>query len=81
MDPIDGTKGFISNGQFAIGLAFVHDSQPIVGIVGAPNFPYQHTDPELINWSNCPEIGCVCVGVKGKVITGILLSFIESSYV
>lgn len=71
LDPIDGTKGFISNGQFAIGLAFVQEGQPILGIVGAPNFPYQLTDPAVINWSNCPGIGCVCVGIKGKVITDI----------
>lgn len=39
MDPIDGTKGFIRNGQFAVGLALVDGSSglPQVGIIGCPN--------------------------------------------
>ena len=36
LDPIDGTKGFISNAQFAIGLAYVQNGQPVIGIVGKP---------------------------------------------
>lgn len=68
LDPIDGTKGFISNAQFAIGLAYVQNGQPVIGIVGMPNFPYQHQNPLTFNWqSNTPEVGSVCVGIKNDV--------------
>ena len=74
LDPIDGTKGFISNAQFAIGLAYVQNGQPVIGIVGMPNFPYQQQNPITFNWqSNIPGIGSICVGIKNKVIQLILV--------
>lgn len=37
IDPIDGTKGFLRNGHYAICLAFVVDSAPLFGILACPN--------------------------------------------
>ena len=68
LDPIDCTKGVVSNAQFAIGLAYVQNGQPFIGIVGMPNFPYQQQNPITFNWqSNTPGIGSICVGIKNEV--------------
>ncbi|MBT6154048.1 MAG: 3'(2'),5'-bisphosphate nucleotidase [Planctomycetaceae bacterium] len=39
LDPIDGTKGFISGRQYAISLALIVDGQIKVGVLGCPNLP------------------------------------------
>lgn len=39
LDPIDGTKGFLRGGQFAIALAYVHEGQPTLGMLGCPHLP------------------------------------------
>jgi 3'(2'), 5'-bisphosphate nucleotidase len=38
IDPIDGTKGFIRNQQYAVALSYVVDGQPVVGVLGCPNY-------------------------------------------
>lgn len=37
LDPIDGTKGFLRGGQFAVCLALVVDGLVQVGVIGCPN--------------------------------------------
>jgi len=37
LDPIDGTKGFIRDAQYAIGLGFVRSGAPIIGSIACPN--------------------------------------------
>lgn len=39
LDPIDGTKGFLRGGQYAICLALIVDGQVQVGVIGCPNLP------------------------------------------
>ncbi len=39
MDPIDGTKGFIRNDQYAIALALIENGQIILGVLGCPSLP------------------------------------------
>lgn len=39
LDPIDGTKGFLRKGQYAVSLALIIDSQIEVGVLGCPNLP------------------------------------------
>lgn len=39
LDPIDGTKGFLRGGQYAIALALIEDGHVKVSIIGCPNFP------------------------------------------
>ena len=37
VDPLDGTKEFISgNGEFTVNIALVKDGMPVIGVVGAP---------------------------------------------
>ncbi len=41
LDPIDGTKGFLRKGQYAISLALIVNGKVTVAAVGCPNLPDQ----------------------------------------
>jgi len=45
LDPVDGTKGFLRNQQYAIALAYVERGQPVVGVMGCPNLPRDFSAP------------------------------------
>ncbi|MEM8836076.1 MAG: 3'(2'),5'-bisphosphate nucleotidase [Planctomycetota bacterium] len=51
LDPIDGTKGFLRRGQYAVSLAWVENGSPILGVLGCPNLssdfqrPFDDPDP------------------------------------
>lgn len=51
LDPIDGTKGFMRNGQYAISLAWIVDGKVGFGVLGCPNLsadlerPFEDPDP------------------------------------
>jgi 3'(2'), 5'-bisphosphate nucleotidase len=38
LDPIDGTKGYLRGGQYAIALALVKNGRPILGVLGCPRY-------------------------------------------
>ena len=37
VDPIDGTKGFLRGGQYAVAVALIEDGVPVVGVLACPN--------------------------------------------
>lgn len=39
LDPIDGTKGFLRRGQYAIALALVEDGALVAAVLGCPSLP------------------------------------------
>lgn len=39
LDPVDGTKGFLRGGQFAVCLALIVDGKVVAGVIGCPNLP------------------------------------------
>jgi 3'(2'), 5'-bisphosphate nucleotidase len=39
LDPIDGTKGFLRGGQFAVCLALIEGDEPTLGLLGCPHLP------------------------------------------
>ncbi len=39
LDPIDGTKGFLRNQQYAVCLAYIESGQPTIGAMGCPALP------------------------------------------
>jgi 3'(2'), 5'-bisphosphate nucleotidase len=39
VDPIDGTRGFVRGGQYAVCLGFIADGLPRVAAMGCPNLP------------------------------------------
>ena len=45
LDPIDGTKGFLRNDQYAVALALIEDGKPVLGVLGCPNIPHDLSDP------------------------------------
>ena len=47
LDPIDGTRGFVGNRQYAIALALLDHGEPVVGVLGCPNLSL--TDASLDN--------------------------------
>ncbi len=52
LDPIDGTKGFLRRGQYAISLAYIDAGDVTLGVMGCPNLsadlerPFADADPE-----------------------------------
>ncbi|KAF2098359.1 3',5'-bisphosphate nucleotidase-like protein [Rhizodiscina lignyota] len=45
IDPIDGTKGFLRGGQYAVCLALMVDGDVKVGVLGCPNLPVDDSAP------------------------------------
>jgi 3'(2'), 5'-bisphosphate nucleotidase len=45
LDPIDGTKGFLRGGQYAVCLALMVDGDVKVGALGCPNLPIDDAAP------------------------------------
>ena len=45
LDPIDGTKGFLRGGQYAVCLALIEDGEVRVGVLGCPNLPVDNEAP------------------------------------
>ncbi|MFH5803304.1 3'(2'),5'-bisphosphate nucleotidase [Alienimonas sp. DA493] len=39
VDPIDGTKGFLRGGQYAVAVALIENGVPVVGVLACPNLP------------------------------------------
>ena len=39
LDPIDGTKGFLRRGQYAVALGWIEDGIVTLGVLGCPNLP------------------------------------------
>lgn len=49
LDPIDGTKGFLRGGQYAVCLALMVDGIVKVGVLGCPNLPVDDAAPLTAN--------------------------------
>ncbi|MEQ8231754.1 MAG: 3'(2'),5'-bisphosphate nucleotidase [Gammaproteobacteria bacterium] len=51
LDPIDGTKGFLRGGQYAVSLAYIARGEVVFGVLGCPNLsadlerPFDDGDP------------------------------------
>ena len=44
LDPLDGTKGYLRGGQFAIAVGLLRDGVPVAGAVAAPRLAVRSTD-------------------------------------
>lgn len=49
IDPIDGTKGFLRGGQYAVCLALLVDGHVKVGVLGCPNLPVDDSAPLTVD--------------------------------
>lgn len=45
LDPIDGTKGFLRGGQYAVSLCYIERGLPVVGVLGCPNLARDFSAP------------------------------------
>lgn len=45
IDPLDGTKGYLRGGQFAIAIALVEGGRPVAGVLGLPRLAGSGTAP------------------------------------
>ncbi|EME49912.1 hypothetical protein DOTSEDRAFT_68656 [Dothistroma septosporum NZE10] len=68
IDPIDGTKGFLRGGQYAVCLGLMVDGDVKVGVLGCPNLPV--SDSELLK----ENIGADASDEEGK---GVLFSAVQ----
>ena len=71
LDPIDGTKGFLRGGQYAVCLAFMVDGQVQVGVMGCPNLPHDATaakpkEGEFGAGEKRSDLGTLFIAVRGQ---------------
>jgi 3'(2'), 5'-bisphosphate nucleotidase len=66
LDPIDGTKGFLRNDQYAIALALVEYGEVKVAALACPALPVSLDDPD-------GEKGTLFVAVRGE---GVVMAFL-----
>ena len=59
LDPVDGTKGFIRGGQYAVALALIENGDVKIGVLGCPNLGAS------FEVEGSPE-GLILVAVKGE---------------
>lgn len=64
LDPIDGTKGFLRNQQYAVALGFIEYGAPTIGVMGCPNLPKDLSEPlDVPDASGCLYFGMHNEGV------------------
>ncbi len=68
LDPIDGTKGFLRGGQYAVCLALMVDGDVKVGVLGCPNLPVDDSVQLTEN------IGAEATDAEGQ---GVLFSAVQ----
>lgn len=77
IDPIDGTKGFLRGGQYAVCLGLMVDGDVKVGVLGCPNLPIDDAAPLTVDiGSNATDEGrgVVFSAVQGQGATSRPLS-------
>ena len=62
IDPIDGTKGFLRQAQYAIAIGLLQAKVPVAGILVCPNLPYDLQDPDS-------PVGIMLTGCGPKTAT------------
>ncbi|EIM84996.1 3',5'-bisphosphate nucleotidase [Stereum hirsutum FP-91666 SS1] len=65
LDPIDGTKGFLRGGQYAVCLSLIIDSVVHLGIIGCPNLPSSPSSTDR---------GCIFLATLGQGAHQLTLS-------
>lgn len=68
LDPIDGTKGFLRGGQYAVCLAFIEQGEVTLGVLGCPAMALEG-DPVAVS-----PIGSYYAAVKGEGAWGFAAS-------
>ncbi|CDS82094.1 probable MET22-protein ser/thr phosphatase [Sporisorium scitamineum] len=71
LDPIDGTKGFLRGGQYAVCLALMVDGKVQVGVMGCPNLPHDASsakpkEGEFGAGEERKDLGTLFIAVRGQ---------------
>jgi 3'(2'), 5'-bisphosphate nucleotidase len=69
IDPIDGTKGFLRGGQYAVCLALMVDGDVKVGVLGCPNLPVDDAAELSADVGNGEGRGVIFSAVQGEGAT------------
>ena len=69
LDPIDGTKGFLRGGQYALCLALIEDGHVKVGVLACPNLPINNSAPLSADIGNGEGRGVLFSAVLGSGAT------------
>ena len=74
LDPIDGTKGFLRGGQYAVCLALIEDGDVRVGVLACPNLQVDDAAPLSADVNNGTDRGVLFCAVTGQGAHSRLLS-------
>lgn len=80
LDPVDGTKGFLRGGQYAISLALIENGEVTLGVLGCPNlsasFDRAFDDPDVqgMIYLAVKDQGCFAVDASGSFEDAIKVS-------
>jgi 3'(2'), 5'-bisphosphate nucleotidase len=59
LDPVDGTKGFLRNDQYAVAFALVEGGRPTIGVLGCPELEAGHRSVR-------GGVGTIAVAARGE---------------
>lgn len=62
LDPVDGTKGFLRGGQYAISLGYIEAGEVVLGALGCPNLGADFAQP----FDQPAQHGSLFFAAKGK---------------
>jgi 3'(2'), 5'-bisphosphate nucleotidase len=65
LDPVDGTKGFLRDEQYAVALALVEDGEVVLAVMGCPNLPRDGEPVSADARSPDTPVGCLFVAERG----------------
>ncbi|KAK7207906.1 hypothetical protein BZA70DRAFT_298387 [Myxozyma melibiosi] len=80
VDPVDGTKGFLRGGQFAVCLALIVDGKVVVGVIGCPNLLVDPTDASKgtgVIFSTAKGEGAYCHAIGSPISSATKISMAE----
>jgi len=72
LDPVDGTKGFLRRGQYALALALIERGQVVLGVMGCPNLSpdlersFDEPDPEGLIYFATRDGGTFVIPAMGE---------------
>jgi 3'(2'),5'-bisphosphate nucleotidase len=71
VDPLDGTKEFISrNGEFTVNIALIENGRPVAGVVFAPAIKTLYAADEAGAWRETPA-GHAAIHVRPRPLEGL----------
>jgi len=66
LDPVDGTKGFLRGGQYAVALAMADQGQVQLGVLGCPSLDLDTAEAGGVGKRMPESKGSIAIAVRGK---------------